>query len=361
MSTTSAQPHGRILPAPVARAGERPGFDMRAIASYYAFPARFDGTGTTIAILSLYGGFRRSDLDAYFSSVGLGTPAIDVIPVGGAANNPVADPRANVELVMSLEMLGSIAPGARLAVYIAPNTEQGVVDGLSKAIFDQEHHADILCLTWAADEAGASGMLARMIDDSMKTALVRGLPVCAPAGLWADGKLRPTYPGSHPLVLACGATRAVRQGSGLTEQPMMATASQPAGSVLWPMDRWQAKGIKRAVRRAVRGRLVPDVSALADPEIGYRCYVNGQWVSVSDPGIASCLWAGLLARLHQARGRPWGMVGSLYSTLGPAGTLTAVPAAKAGSRPAPAWDSRVGWGSPDGERMLAKLTAVSRR
>jgi kumamolisin len=195
-----------------------------------------------------------------------------------------------------------------------------------------------------------------MIDESMTAALLRGLPVCAPAGVWAAGTLLPAYPGSHPLVLACGATRAVRQGAGLTEQPMVSTAGPPSGSTLWPMDRWQSKGIGRAARRGARGRLVPDVAALADPEAGYRCYVNGQWASVSGPGTASCLWAGLLARLHQARGRPWGMVSDLYSTLGPAGVMAAVPAAQPGSRPAPAWDSRVGWGSPDGERMLAALS-----
>jgi kumamolisin len=346
--SASALPSERILPAPVARPGEPPAFDMQAMASYYAFPGRFDGTGTTIAVLSLYGGFRRSDLDTYFGSVGLATPAIDVIPVDGASNNPVADPGANTELVMTLEMLGSIAPGARLAVYLAPNTEQGVIDGLSTAIFGP---ADVLCLTWAADESGVNRMLAGMIDQSMKDALVRGLPVCAPAGVWAGGTLRPAYPGSHPLVLACGATRAV----GLTERPMVTAAGPPSGSILWPMDRWQAKGISRAARRGARGRLVPDVAALADPEAGYRCYVNGQWASVSGPGAASCLWAGLLARLHQALGRPWGMVSDLYSTLGPAGAIAAVPAAQPGSRPTPAWDSRVGWGSPDGERMLAKL------
>jgi kumamolisin len=356
MSAAAGPQPGRLLPEPVARAGQPAGFDMPAMASYYAFPARYDGAGTTIALLSLYGGFRRSDLDTYFSAAGLATPEIDVIPVGGARNNPVADPDANLELVMSLELLGSIAPGARLAVYLAENNELGVVDGLGTAM---SGHGDVLCLPWAAAEPGANGMLAGAVGRSMQQAFVLGLPVCAPAGFWHGGTLQPAYPGSHPLVLSCGATRAVRGQAGLTEQPMTDAPGPPSGSALWPMERWQAKAIGRTARQRTGGRLVPDVAALADPQIGYRCYVNGRWASVSGPGAAACLWAGLLARLRQGLGRRWSMVSDLYSALGPAGALAAVPAAAAGSRPA--WDSRTGWGTPDGQRILARLTAAGRR
>lgn len=199
-----------------------------------------------------------------------------------------------------------------------------------------------------------SPALAATVNSVMQDATVLGLPVCAPAGVWAGGTLRPAFPGTHPDVLACGATRAARQGAGLAEQPMVNTAGPPSASTLWPMEPWQAQAIGIA---GVPGRPVPDVSALAGGEVGYRVHVNGGWTSLTGPGAAACLWAGLLARLRQALGRPVSVAGSLYRTLGPAGCLLPVPALPQGARSAPAWDSRVGWGSPDGQRILAKLSA----
>jgi kumamolisin len=352
-ATPSSPPPARLLPATKSGGGAPPAFDAAEIAAYYGFPARYDGTGTTIAVVSSYGGFRQSDLDTYFAYDGRPVPPIDVVGVDGAVNDPDAAPDANGELVLSLEMLGSMAPGARLAVYVAPNTEQGVIDGLSTAIAARSPVTDVLCLTWALDEATIPGMTARVLNDLMEDATVLGLPVCAPAGLWDGGRFRPTAPASHPLVLACGATRAARAGTGLAERPMTDAAIPAAGSSLWPMDQYQARALGRSGRDA-GGRLVPDVCALADPRIGYRCYLDGQWASVTDVGTAACTWAALLARLRQALGRPFGMVSAVTTVLGPGGALHQLPGA------GPGWDSRTGWGAPDGERLLAHLAPTDR-
>src|ERR1700728_2281525 len=118
----------RVLPRPVA--GGPPGFDAGALASYYSYPGQFDGSGTTIAVVSLSGGYRRWDLETYFTAALSPMPTIEDIPVDGARNDPDRDQDANVGLTRDLEVLGSVAPGSRLLVYFAPNTEQGIVDGL---------------------------------------------------------------------------------------------------------------------------------------------------------------------------------------------------------------------------------------
>jgi kumamolisin len=350
MSTSAAQPSaGRLLPKPRPCADGSVGFDARDMASYYGFPAGFDGAGTTIAFVSLSGILRRQDVDIYFSAMPTPAPAIEVLSLPGSASTPAAD----AGLAVSLELLGSVAPGARLAVYLAGPTEQGVVDGLRAAIHGRVRPADVVCLTWTLDEASLSPALAGAIHQAMEEATAFGLPVCAPAGVWADGSLHPVFPGTHPSVLACGRTRAVRQGAGLVEQPMASTAGPPAASILFRMEPWRAQAIGWA-GADMSHRPVPDVSALADQEIGYRVHINGVWASMPGAGAAACLWAGLLARLRQALGRPWDVTGSLYRTLGPAGSLSPVAASRPGK--APGWDSRVGWGSPDGQRMLAKLS-----
>jgi kumamolisin len=352
-ATPSSSPPGRLLPATRSSGGAPPAFEPAEIASYYRFPAQYDGTGTTIAVVSLYGGFRQSDLDTYFAYVGLPAPPIEVVGVDGAVNDPDAMPEANGELTLSLQMLGSMAPGARLVVYIAENTERGVFDGLTEAIFAQSPGTDVLCLTWAIDEAALPRMTAEALSERMAEAAAFGLQVCAPAGLWDGGSFQPTLLASHPLVLACGATRTARAGTGLAERPMTDAAIPPAGSALWPMAQHQASALGPQGREGA-GRLVPDVCALADPRIGYRCCLDGRWTSVTDVSAAACVWAALLARLRQALGRPWGMVPDLYTVLGPGGALAQLPAA------GPGWDSRTGWGAPDGERLLAQLALTDR-
>jgi kumamolisin len=352
IATSAHQPSGRLLPSPRPCGDGTVGFDPRDIASYYAFPSGFDGTGTTIAFVSLSGALRRADVDTYFSAMPGIAPVIEVTALPGSSSNPAAD----AGLAMSLELLGSVAPGARLAVYLADSTEQGVFNGLTAAIHSRTHPADVVCLTWTIDEASVSPALAGVVNEVMQEATVLGLPVCASAGVWAGESLHPVFPGTHPSVLACGATRAVRQGAGLAEQPMVSTRRAPSASVLWGIAPWQALAISGAGASASR-RPVPDVSALAGGEVGYGVHLNGTWTSVTGPGAAACIWAGLVACLRQALGRPFDLAGSLHRMLGPDGCLSPVPAPQPGTQTAAVWDSRVGWGSPDGQRILAKLLA----
>jgi kumamolisin len=44
------------------------------VAAFYQFPAGTDGTGQTIAIIELGGGFGASDLDPYFAGLNLPVP-----------------------------------------------------------------------------------------------------------------------------------------------------------------------------------------------------------------------------------------------------------------------------------------------
>ena len=58
------------------------------VAGFYDFPANTDGTGQTIAIIELGGGYTQSDLDTYFSGLGLATPSVTAVGVDGGSNSP---------------------------------------------------------------------------------------------------------------------------------------------------------------------------------------------------------------------------------------------------------------------------------
>jgi kumamolisin len=48
-----------------------------------------------------------------------------------------------------------------------------------------------------------------------------------------------------------------------------------------------------------KGRGVPDVSAVADPQTGYAVFVHGQWMVVGGTSAVAPLYAGLVARLNE--------------------------------------------------------------
>ena len=106
------------------------------VAAIYQFPEGTDGTGQTIAIIELGGGFVDTDLDTYFPSLGLAVPSVTVVGVDGASNGGEGQdpPQEYVEVALDIEVAGSVAPGAALVVYFAPNSDQGWLDGVSEAI-----------------------------------------------------------------------------------------------------------------------------------------------------------------------------------------------------------------------------------
>jgi kumamolisin len=110
-----AQPHVEFRPLVVTE------FDAVQIGQIYDFPTGVNGAGTCIGIIELGGGYTQQDLDMYFSSVQIPTPNVVAVSVDGAVNSPGG--AANGEVEMDIEVAGSIAPGASIAVYFAPNTD----------------------------------------------------------------------------------------------------------------------------------------------------------------------------------------------------------------------------------------------
>src|SRR5487761_1291978 len=61
---------------------------IRDLAAAYAFPSGPDGTGQTIGLIELGGGFNLADIEAYCSGLGIAVPHITSIEVQGGANRP---------------------------------------------------------------------------------------------------------------------------------------------------------------------------------------------------------------------------------------------------------------------------------
>lgn len=105
-----------------------------------------DGRGRTIGIISL-AAFTPSDALAYWSSLGLhfDPDRINIVNIDGGPG-AVCDGCGSLETTLDVEQSGGIAPGARMQVYLAPNTNQAFIDAFAQAIDD--NLADTVSTSW---------------------------------------------------------------------------------------------------------------------------------------------------------------------------------------------------------------------
>ncbi|NYE95065.1 kumamolisin [Psychromicrobium silvestre] len=343
------------------------------LGTIYNFPSELDGTGQRIAIIELGGGFVQADLDSYFHDLSLKTPTVKAIGVDGGANQPDGNPHGpDGEVMLDIEVAGALAPGAEILVYFAPNTDAGFVDAVSAAAHATPAPAAI-SISWGQNEDGWTEQARNAFDAALADAALLGVTVTAAAGddgstdRAPDGKSHVDFPASSPHALACGGTRLDADPSSGKVRAETVWNNGPGNgatgggvSRAFALPGWQGTaGVPVPAGKAGRG--VPDVSAVADPETGYLIRVDGQNTVIGGTSAVAPLWAALLARLAQARGRGLGLIQpAIYAQNGagkvPPGFRDIVSGNNGAFSANPGWDACTGLGVPDGAKLLARLS-----
>jgi kumamolisin len=341
------------------------------VARLYDFPAGATGAGQCIAIVELGGGYSKADLDTYFQGLGLATPATVAVSVDGAHNSPDGNPGGpDGEVMLDIEVAGAVAPGARIAVYFAPNTERGFLDAVSTAIHDGVRRPSTVSISWGGPESTWTQQALTALDTALQDAAALGVTVfCASgdagSGDGAGDSLAHTdFPASSPHVLACGGTRLTAGPGGIAAEVVWNDG--PAGgatgggiSDAFDVPAWQsgASVPPSANPGGRRGRGVPDVSGDADPQTGYRVLVDGRATVVGGTSAVAPLWAGLVALLNERLGRPVGFLNpALYGAVQAAGGFRDITEGGNGAySAAPGWDPCTGLGTPRGGAILDAL------
>jgi kumamolisin len=340
------------------------------LGSIYRFPAGTDGSGQTIAIIELGGGFDNVDLDTYFAGLGIPTPSVTAVSVDGASNQPGQDPSgADGEVMLDIEVAGALAPQAKLLVYFAPNTDAGFLDAVADAAHATPTPAAI-SISWGASEDSWTPQARTALDDAIVDAVALGVTVTAAAG---DSGSSDTpgggttahvdFPASSPHALACGGTtlRADASSGAVSSETVWnngAGGGATGGGVsdVFPLPQWQ----KAATRGTAQGRGVPDVAGDADPRTGYRVRVDGTDTVIGGTSAVAPLWAALACRLSQALGDNLGLLQpKLYAGAQPGqpspGFRDITEGDNGAYQAGPGWDPCTGLGVPDGEALLAAL------
>ncbi len=339
------------------------------VAAAYSFPPRTDGSGQCVGLVELGGGFRQADLDTYFSSLGLPSPSVVAVSVDGGSSNPAGASGPDAEVMLDIEIVGAAAPGAAVAVYFAPNTEQGFVDAVSTAVHDPTNRPSVISISWGGPESTWSGQAMRQVESSFADGATMGVAVTAAVGDSgstdgvADGRQHVDFPASAPHALACGGTRLI--GASETVWNDLSTGGGATGggiSEQFPLPAYQqGAGVPASANAgATAGRGVPDVAGDADPATGYAIRVDGEDIVVGGTSAVAPLWAALLARCNQALGSAAGFVHPLlYSA---PGAFRDITSGDNGSYAAGAgWDACTGLGTPHGVLVLQALQAGAAR
>lgn len=337
------------------------------VAARYQLPTA-TGHGQSIGIIELGGGFAPADLSTYFASLGVATPTVTAISVDGATNSPTGSTDGpDGEVMLDIEVAGSLAPAANIAVYFAPNTDAGFLNAITTAVHDTVEHPDVISISWGGPESSWTASAMQAMDAAIADGVALGITVCIASGDngasdGVSGGLHVDFPASSPHALACGGTSLSPtletvwndgKGGGATGggvSQVFARPSYQSGLSATPVS-------GQATTLAMRG--VPDVSGDADPETGYQVRVDGSDLVIGGTSAVAPLWAGIIARLNSASAAaPIFIAPALYASPQSCNDIT--KGNNNGYAASVGWDACTGLGSPNGPN-LQKIIAQSKR
>ncbi len=345
------------------------------VATLYDYPTSVNGSGECIALIELGGGFNPSDLSNYWSQLGLTTtPTVSAVSVGNGSNNPTGDPSGpDGEVMLDIEVAGSIAPGAKIVAYFADNTDAGFLNAITTAVHDTTNNPSVVSISWGGPESSWTQAAMTSMDQAFQAAAAMGVSVTVAAGDdgstdgVTDGLQHVDFPASSPNVLACGGTKLVGSGSTISSETVWnelannegATGGGVSGFFALPSYQSNAGVPASTNPSGFVGRGVPDVAGDADPTTGYNTLVDGQSGVIGGTSAVAPLWAGLIALINQSLGKPVGFLNPLlYQDMTEAADFNDVTSGNNGYYSAgPGWDACTGLGSPNGAQIADALSS----
>ena len=350
-------------------------FTPLEVARLYDFPTDLTGAGECVGIVELGGGYRQADLASFFAALGLNVPTVVSVGVDGGTNEPSGDPSsADGEVLLDIEVIGAVAPDARIAVYFAPNTDQGFIDAVTTAVHDKENAPSVISISWGGPESSWTAQAQQALDQAFADAAALGVTVCVASGDngagdgVGDGKAHVDFPASSPHALGCGGTHLQADGTTITAESVWNSGSQGGASgggisdTFAPPSWQQSADLPPSANGGDRvGRGVPDVAGDADPATGYQVEVDGRRLTIGGTSAVAPLWAGLISLLNQSLGMSIGYLNPLLYKLDSASALRDIVngsntiAGSPGYNARSGWDACTGLGSPDGAKLLSEL------
>ncbi|TMS55492.1 peptidase S53 [Mycobacterium sp. DBP42] len=342
----------------------------------------YTGKGTTVVIFA-FSGYDQADLDAYATTYRL--PKFTPVLVGGQPSEPRA------ETTMDLQLVHAIAPDAQKVVVNARPTVEGDGGferiGQLLATTDRQFPGAVwsFSIGWGCDKLYTAADLAP-VRSALAAAHVNGTTSFSAsgdlAGLECKGGQDWSSPpstddigldavASLPEITSVGGTTLSTGADGrwLAEQAWFhIPLSQGSGggvSSLFERPDWQ-----RTVspEEHAANRLVPDVSAVADPFTSVRIVLHQRNLVGGGTSQSAPIWAGLTAVMNQYLlvngGRAIGNINPLLYRIAADSPLPAFRDVTLGGNAAhdagPGYDLVTGLGTPDVEKLVQDVLLVQK-
>ncbi|GCE06161.1 pseudomonapepsin [Dictyobacter aurantiacus] len=263
------------------------------------------GAGQTVALFEL-DGYNAADVDMYRNTYKLGPGKYINVMVDGATNTPGM---GAIEVALDMEVVSAMAPMATQRVYIGPNSTAGLKDTYNQIVTDNK--AKVVSISWGLCEALSDKADMDALSAIFKQGAAQGQSFFAASGdagaydCGTYGELGVDWPANDPNVVGVGGTK-LQLGSGNTYSSESAwgdkiTNTGGGGGVSSHFNR---PAYQAGLNLTNSKRMVPDVSANADPATGYSIYCSASvscqgWTIVGGTSAAAPLWAGIAVDVNQ--------------------------------------------------------------
>jgi hypothetical protein len=408
------------------------------VAQLYRFPTN-SAQNQTIGLIELSGGILQSDINAYFGQgphasysplIAPNTPnpfpalvpptIVDVLVSNGpvSGKNSPGSGSSPGEATLDACVASSVAPGANIVAYWAPNSGMGAsgpyataadwAATITTAVTDSTNNPSVLTICWNGGPEnnpalGWTPSEMQTVEQALQEAAALGVTVLTGSGDLGsddgqnDGSAYLVYPGSSPWVTSCGGTIISQlHGSPPTQTFKENTWSETytvsgttyggatGGGVsqYFPLPPWQAEAGVPQNPLGTTGRGVPDIAGNASVYSGYAIVLggndpfplptsDGQPLVTGGTSAVVPLYAGLVAILNARLGTRIGFLNpSLYQLMdttvfneindggnneNPTPGEKTAPSYKSG----PNWNPCTGLGSINGTKLLNALVNMA--
>ena len=373
------------------------------IATAYNIPPG-DGANVKVAIISLGGGWKQSDLNLSMNDLGLVPPTINQVLVGNATGTFTGSV-PDIENTLDIYCVAGMAPKANITIYIGGGTgftyatnptvaaNINLTSNFSNVINRAlEDNPDIITISWGGPEKinynGTTFYCGDYLAGPLATAAAKGTAVFVASGDYGSSAIDDLqftgnivcvdYPSSNANTISVGGTW-LTLGAGNTRAYEYAVTQSGGGvSSVTPRPNWQANSTYQTFNKSTNvtgpatvlsGKGVPDISA---PFYNYSMYFNGNIVVANGTSASAPIMAGMIARfigLQKGR-RPRSLNPIFYnninafSTLNAANTLLNLIGIVTGNnadllpdgyKVTDGWDAVVGLGPPNGQPIYKKI------
>jgi kumamolisin len=258
----------------------------------------------------------KPDIDAFFKSIGQPSPSITDVSVGskndpnkskGQQDDPDYEVGLDIEVAGAAYYAATGNPATIRMYWASGSSPQGIANAVRKATQDG---CDVCSISWGSDEANwrswsqqAGIDLIADMEAAATAATAAGMIVFGAAGDndSSDGGQTPANvdcPSSCPHVVGCGGTNKTPTSETVWNDNPGSTDGEGTGggySTYFPPQAFQIGAPPPPAQTPPLGRMIPDVSADADPNTGYTIVVHGQTTVLGGTSAVAPLYAGLFA------------------------------------------------------------------